>query len=65
MKKLSNLQLKNNRIGNEGLSDVIGLLECPNISALDISNNKIITDEFLPEVLMKMPQIAVVYLQNN
>ena len=39
--KLSNLQLKNNRIGSEGIADLTGLLECPSISALDISNNKI------------------------
>jgi dynein assembly factor 1 len=39
--KLSNVQLKRNRIGSNGLDDVIGLLECPTISALDISDNKI------------------------
>ena len=39
--KLSNLQLKRNRIGTDGLNDVNGLLECPSISALDISDNRI------------------------
>ena len=62
---LSNLQLKRNRIGGAGLPDVVGLLECPSISALDISDNKIETEEFLPEILEKMPKIAVAYLQNN
>lgn len=39
--KLSNLQLKRNRIGGAGLDDVRGLIECPSISALDVSDNKI------------------------
>lgn len=39
--KLTNLQLKRNRIGSDGLNDVVGLLECPSVSALDISDNKI------------------------
>lgn len=48
LKTLSNLQLKRNRIGGAGLDDVRGLLECPSISALDISDNKIECEEFLP-----------------
>ena len=63
--KLSNLQLKRNRIGTDGLNDVNGLLECPSISALDISDNRISAEEFLPEVLAKMENIAVIYMQNN
>lgn len=63
--KLSNLQLKRNRIGEGGIEDLKGLLECPSISALDISDNKIETEEILPEILMKMPNIAVLYMQNN
>jgi hypothetical protein len=39
--KLSNIQLKRNRIGGAGLDDVRGLIECPSISALDVSDNKI------------------------
>lgn len=63
--KLSNVQLKRNRIGSNGIEDTIGLLDCPSISALDISDNKITDEAFLPEVLMKMPNMAVVYMQNN
>lgn len=63
--KLTNLQIKRNRIGSEGLEDIKGLLECPSISALDISDNFIETEEIIPEILKKMPEIAVVYLQNN
>ena len=65
LKKLENLQLKRNRIGSDGIDDVIGLTECPSISALDISDNKIATELILPEVLVKMPKIAVLYMQNN
>lgn len=55
LKKLQNLQLKRNRIGCDGIDDLKGLLECPTISALDISDNKIETEEIVPEILMKMP----------
>ena len=41
LKKLQNLQLKRNKIGFDGIEDVIGLLEAPSVSALDISDNKI------------------------
>lgn len=43
LKKLQNLQLKRNRIGADGIDDVKCLIECPSISALDISDNKIDT----------------------
>ena len=39
--KLQNLQIKRNRIGGNGIADLQGLLECPTISALDISDNHI------------------------
>ena len=63
--KLSTLQLKRNRIGDNGVSDLLGLLECQSISALDLSDNKIDAEEIVPEILEKMPNLAVVYLQNN
>lgn len=63
--KLSNLQLKNNRLGSGGAEDLVGLLECPSVSALDVSCNKIEGDEWVEEVLLKMEQLAVVYMQNN
>lgn len=46
--KLQNLQLKRNRIGGNGLDDLKGLLECPSVSALDISDNHIDTEEIVP-----------------
>lgn len=63
--RLSNLLLKNNRIGTDGLRDLMGLLECQSVSCLDIQSNRISAPEFIDEVLAKMENIAVVYLQNN
>lgn len=63
--KLSTFQIKRNRIGADGLTDLIGLLECPSISALDISDNKIDSEDVIPEILQKMPNLSVVYMQNN
>lgn len=63
--KLSNIHLKRNRIGAKGLDDLRGLLECPSISSLDISDNKIEDPDFLPEILEKMPNLAVLYLHGN
>lgn len=40
-------------------------MECPSISALDISDNCIETEEIVPLILAKMPELAVAYLQNN
>jgi dynein assembly factor 1 len=40
-------------------------LECPSISALDISDNKIEDKAIIEEILMKMPNLSVLYMQNN
>lgn len=61
-KKLTNLALKRNRIGFKGVEDLMGLLECPSITSLDISDNKISDERILSDILMKMPNIAVLYL---
>lgn len=47
LKKLQNLQLKRNKIGGDGIDDLVGLLECPSLSSLDISDNKIDTEEIV------------------
>jgi len=58
--------LKRNRIGkNGGLEDVVGLLECPSLTCVDISDNYIEDEAVMPEVWMKLPNIAVIYLQGN
>ena len=68
--KLDTIQLKRNRIGKTGeestaLEDIMGLLECPSIAVVDLSDNYIDDPEVLPQVLAKMPKLAVLYLQGN
>jgi len=63
--KLDSLHLARNRIGKNGLDDLKGLLECPAIVALDLQNNLINDENVLPEIFEKMPNLKVLYLQNN
>lgn len=62
---LDSLQLKRNRIGKNGIEDVIGLLECPSLTVVDLSDNFIEDPEVLPQVFEKMPNLAVLYLNGN
>jgi len=62
---LDSLYLKNNRIGMGGLSDFEGLLEVPSLACLDIQGNKVNDPEVLDDILVKMPNMKVLYLQNN
>ena len=57
--------LARNRIGRNGLDDLRGLLECPSITTLDLQNNKIDDPEVLDEIFVNMPNLKVLYLQNN
>lgn len=57
--------LKRNRIGINGLSDLEGLLELPELNVLDISDNKISDERALDEIFVKMPKLAVLYSQGN
>ena len=60
---LETIQLKRNRIGkNGGIEDLLGLLECPSLSVIDISDNFIEDERVLPEIFEKMPKVAVIYL---
>ena len=54
-----------NRVGRNGIDDLRGLLECPSITTLDLQNNKIDDPEILEEILVNMPNLKVLYLQNN
>ena len=63
--RLDMLYLARNRIGRNGLDDLRGLLECPTITTLDLQNNKIEDPEVLEEIFMQMPNLKVLYLQNN
>mmetsp|Transcript_12190 Transcript_12190/g.17754 ORF Transcript_12190/g.17754 Transcript_12190/m.17754 type:complete len:386 (+) Transcript_12190:34-1191(+) len=64
-KTLETLNLQRNRIGTNGLDDVIHLAELHSITVLDLSHNKIEDPQILPEVLQKIPNLAVLYLQGN
>ena len=63
--KLETLLLKRNKIGKGGLDDVSELLKVPSISVLDIQDNIIEDENILPEIFEKMPNLAVLYTQNN
>jgi dynein assembly factor 1 len=65
--RLETLQLKRNRFGknNDDVNDLKGLLDCPSISVLDLSDNFIQDEAILEEVIYKMPKLSVLYLMNN
>ena len=68
-KSLVTLILKQNALGaGEGqtcVESLAGLLEVPSIRTLDISLNNINDPEVLPEILMKMPNLAVLTCKGN
>lgn len=45
-----------------GVDDVIRILECPSITVLDLSNNRIEDEAVIHEVIVKMPELRVLYL---
>lgn len=59
------LYLARNRVGRNGLDDLKGLLACPTLTTVDLQNNKIDDPECLEEIFVKMPNLKVLYLQNN
>lgn len=65
LQELDTLYLARNRVGKNGLQDLYGLLECPSISTLDIQNNRIADENILEEILVKMPNLKVLYLKGN
>eukprot|EP00388_Colpodella_angusta_P016460 GDKJ01040753.1.p1 GENE.GDKJ01040753.1~~GDKJ01040753.1.p1 ORF type:complete len:305 (+),score=73.02 GDKJ01040753.1:37-951(+) len=64
-KELNTLHLVRNRIGAGGLSDVEHLKELKNLAVLDLSDNCIECPEILEEVLVHLPNLAVLYLKGN
>ena len=60
---LDSLMLGRNRIGKNGLDDLYGLIECPALCSLDLQNNLISDENILPEILCKLPNLKVLYLQ--
>ncbi|KRX07267.1 hypothetical protein PPERSA_06882 [Pseudocohnilembus persalinus] len=64
-KKLETLQLKSNKIGLKGLKGLEGLLKVQSLKVLDISDNKIKEESILEEILQKLENLKVLYLQGN
>lgn len=65
---LTTCYLKRNKLGRhkEGdLEALKGLLECPTITCLDISENWLTDEKILPEILEKLPNLACLYSQGN
>ena len=62
---LETLLLQRNNIGRGGFKDLEELLELKSLSVLDISHNKIDSLEALTEVIYRIPNLSVLYLQGN
>lgn len=56
--------MKRNRLAvdKDDVECLKGLLEVPNLSCIDLSNNYLTDPAILPEILMKMPKLGVLYL---
>ena len=65
---LDTLHMKANRLGHNKEGDVeslIGLLACPTLTCLDIQNNYLTDPAIVEEVLVKLPNLKVLYTQGN
>lgn len=69
---LSTFYAKRNKFGRFKVDDKIdsvaalkGLLDCPSIACLDISDNFIDDPAIIDEILVKMPNLGVLYSQGN
>lgn len=64
--ELENLQLKRNKIGVNGLADILHLTRIKKLASLDISNNFIDgnSEDFL-KIIENCPNLAVLYLMGN
>ena len=62
LKKLQTLQLQRNNL--KDVDELKGLLECPSIMCLDLQNNKI-DDPAVLDLLVRMPNLRVLYLKGN
>ena len=63
--KLDTLYLKSNRLGQDQAGDVdalIGLLDRPSLTCIDLQSNYLTDPAILEEVLFKMPNLRVAYL---
>ena len=60
---LDTVYFKRNRIGcgKGAVDDLKGLLECPSIASLDISDNQVDDPAVIDEIFCKMPELLVLY----
>lgn len=60
--------MKRNRLGRDERGDVEclkGLLECPSLTCIDLSENELSDPDILQQVIYKLPNLKVLYLQGN
>jgi dynein assembly factor 1, axonemal len=67
--ELQTLHLQSNRLGQHrdmtDIDAIKGVLDCPSITSLDIQKNYLHDPAILDEVIVKMPNLKVLYCQNN
>lgn len=66
--RLETLYLKKNRLGKDKRGDIEslrGLLDRPSINTLDISDNYLTDPAIVDEILIKMPNLRVLYSSGN
>jgi len=64
LNKLNTLNLSHNKLHQ--IENLCGLLKCPSLCVLDLRNNNMtITDEFIDEILAKLPNLKVLYLMSS
>lgn len=66
--QLETLYLKRNRLGKDARGDIEslrGLLDRPSINTLDISDNYLTDPAIVDEILIKMPNLRVLYSSGN
>lgn len=61
MRSLNSLNIQKNRIGVNGIKDLIALREA-NLATIDLSDCKVADPEVLPQVFCKMVDLRVLYL---
>lgn len=60
--KLHTLEIDHNQIARS--EDLQGLLDCPSLGVLNLSNNKLESEDFLP-IVSKLPELRLLKLEGN
>lgn len=64
LKRLNTLTIAKNKLGHGGVDDVIELVNSP-VCSLDLQGNRLDDADIVPEVLMRMKDLRVLYLKDN